>query len=285
MGSGGASVEVVFFGTSTVWLSDGTSEILIDGFLSRPSLLRVAFGRIAPDLGRITSALARAGLTRLDALFVAHSHYDHVMDAPEVVKHLGGRLFGSESTLNVGRGAGLGEESMTRIEDGDEYSVGAFTVRVLGGVHSPGNRFPGTIAKPLVPPVRASRYRDGGCFSLLVTHPDGSLLIHPSANVVPHAFDGLDVDVLYLAIGALGTQSDRFRDDYWRHVVDATRPGLIVPIHWDDFFVSLDRGLRPLPRFFDRFAVARAFLDRKSRETGITVRFPEPFEVIRPFVR
>ncbi|WFF05239.1 hypothetical protein O7622_19500 [Micromonospora sp. WMMD1076] len=107
------------------------------------------------------------------------------------------------------------------------------------------------IEEPLVPPVRASRYRDGGCFSFLITHPGGSLLIHPNAN----------------------------------YMVDATRPGLIMPIHWDDFFVSLDSGLRPLPRFFDRFAVARAFLDPKSRESGIAVRFPEPFEVIRPFVR
>ncbi|MGA4686482.1 MULTISPECIES: MBL fold metallo-hydrolase [Micromonospora] len=285
MGSSGASVEAVFFGTTTVYLSDGTSGILIDGFLSRPSLLRVAFGRIAPDLARITGALARVGLTRIDALFVAHSHYDHAMDAPEVVKLLGGRLFGSESTLNVGRGAGLAEESMTRIADGDEWTIGALTVRVLTGDHSPGNRFPGVIEEPLVPPVRASRYRDGGCFSFLITHPGGSLLIHPSANYVPHRFDGLDVDVLYLAIGALGVQSQQFQSDYWRHVVDATRPGLIVPIHWDDFFISLDRGLRPLPRLFDRFAGARAFLDRKSRESGIAVRFPEPFEVVRPFVR
>ncbi|MBQ1046708.1 MULTISPECIES: MBL fold metallo-hydrolase [unclassified Micromonospora] len=285
MGSSGASVEAVFFGTSTVHVTDGTSGILIDGFLSRPSLLRVAFGRVAPDVGRITGALARAGVTRLDALFVAHSHYDHVMDAPEVVKLLGGTLFGSESTLNVGRGAGLAEESMARVADGDEYRVGAFTVRVLAGVHSPGNRFPGTIDEPLVPPVRASSYREGGCFSFLVTHPAGSLLIHPSANFVPGKFDGLDVDVLYLAIGALGVQSRRFQDDYWRHVVDATRPGLIAPIHWDDFFVSLDRRLRPLPRIFDRFAVAKAFLDRKSEETGIPVRLPEPFEVMRPFAR
>ncbi|MBP1783434.1 L-ascorbate metabolism protein UlaG (beta-lactamase superfamily) [Micromonospora sp. HB375] len=285
MDSSGTSVEAIFFGTTTVWLSDGTSGILIDGFLSRPSLLRVAFGRVAPDLGRITSALARAGVTRLDALFVAHSHYDHAMDAPEVVKHLGGRLFGSESTLNVGRGAGLAEESMTRIADGGEHTVGAFTVRVLAAVHSPGNRFPGTIDEPLVPPVRASSYRDGGCFSFLITHPGGSLLIHPSANFVPGKFDGLDVDVLYLATGALGVQPRRFQDDYWRHVVEATRPGLIVPIHWDNFFVSLDRRLRPLPPVFDRFAVTKAFLDRRSAEARIPVRFPEPFEVTRLFAR
>jgi L-ascorbate metabolism protein UlaG (beta-lactamase superfamily) len=284
MASAEAVVEATFFGTSSLYVSDGTSGILIDGFLTRPSLLRVALGRIAPDLGRITRALTRAAVTQLDALFVAHSHYDHVMDAPEVVKHLGGRLFGSESTLNVGRGSGLGEGSMTRVADGDEHTFGAFTVRVLGGVHSPGNRFPGTIGEPLVPPTRASNYRDGGCFSFFITHPSGSMLIHPSANFVPNKFDGLEVGCLYLGVGALGAQSPRFQSDYWRHVVEATRPDLIVPIHWDNFFVSLDQKLRPLPAPFDRFAKTKELLDRKSAESRIPVRFQEPFEVIRPFI-
>ncbi|MGC4892843.1 MBL fold metallo-hydrolase [Micromonospora sp. DT31] len=283
MGASGAPVEAVFFGTSSVYVSDRTSAVLVDGFFTRPSLPRVVFGRVAPDLGRITRALTRAGVTRLDALFVAHSHYDHVLDAPEVVKHLGGTLFGSESTLHVGRGGGLDEQSMTRVADGDEHRVGAFTVRVFGSVHSPGNRFPGSIEAPLVPPTRAGRYRDGGCFSFLLTHPDGVMLVHPSANVVPHSFDGLDVDVLYLGVGALGGQSARFQDDYWRHVVEATRPRLVVPIHWDNFFVSLDRRLRPLPGFLDRFAETKAFLERKSAQSGIPVRFQEAFEVLNPF--
>ncbi|MBB5114017.1 MBL fold metallo-hydrolase [Micromonospora echinospora] len=285
MAASEASVEATFFGTSSVHVSDGTSGVLVDGFFSRPSLRRVAFGRIAPDLGRITSALSRARVRRLDGLLVAHSHYDHAMDAPEVVKHLGGKLFGSDSTLHVGRGSGLDEQAMTRIADGDEHTVGSFTVRVLGGLHSPGNRFPGVIEEPLVAPTRASSYRDGGCFSFLVSHPTGSMLIHPSANFVPNKFDGLDVDCLYLGIGALGAQSPRFQDDYWRHVVEATRPGLVVPIHWDNFFVALDQKLRPLPALLDKFARTKEFLGRKSAESGIPVRFQDAFEVIRPFVR
>ncbi|MEU1812539.1 hypothetical protein O7622_19495 [Micromonospora sp. WMMD1076] len=42
-------------------MSDGSSGILIDGFLSRPSLLRVALGCVAPDLGRITAAARATG--------------------------------------------------------------------------------------------------------------------------------------------------------------------------------------------------------------------------------
>jgi L-ascorbate metabolism protein UlaG (beta-lactamase superfamily) len=277
-----AQVRATFLGTSTIYLDDGTSAILVDGFVSRPSLLRVAFGRIEPDPERITRALARAGISRLDALLVAHSHHDHAMDAPEIVRRLGGVMYGSASTLNIGRGRGLDEGSMAVVGDGDALTVGAFTIRIFEGAHSPGNRFPGTIDEPLVPPARASTYRDGGCYSFHISHSTGTLLIHPSANFIPHQFDGLDVDALYLGVGAVGAQSKQFQDDYWRHVVEATRPTVILPVHWDNFFRSLDRPLQPLPFFMDKFDRTKGWLDRKSTESGIPVRFPRPFETVTP---
>jgi L-ascorbate metabolism protein UlaG (beta-lactamase superfamily) len=279
-----APVHSTFFGTSSVHVTDGVSGVLIDGFFSRPSLPRVALGRpIAPDLSRIADTLSRGGIERLDAVFVAHSHHDHVMDAPEIVKSVGGVLHGSESTLNVGRGADLSEQSMRRISDGDKYTFGDFTVQVFEGVHSPGDRFPGTIDEPLVPPVKASAYRTGGCYSFLFEHPTGTILVHPSANFVPGKFDGLHVDLLYLGIGALGAQPVRFQNDYWHHTVEATSPRLIVPIHWDDFGRSLDQKPRPMPRILDKFARTKDLLDRKSAESGIPVRFQQPFETITPF--
>jgi L-ascorbate metabolism protein UlaG (beta-lactamase superfamily) len=279
-----ASVRSTFFGTSSVHVTDGVSGVLVDGFFTRPPLLRVALGLpIAPDLERIAGTLSRGGIEQLDGLFVAHSHYDHVMDAPEIVKRAGGVLYGSESTVNVGRGAGLREQSMTRIGDGDKYTFGDFTVRVFEGVHSPGEKFPGTIDAPLVPPVKASAYRTGGCYSFLFEHPAGTLLVHPSAGFVPGQFAGLDVDVLYLGIGVLGAQPAQFQDDYWHHTVEATRPGLVVPVHWDDFGRSLDEKLRPMPRVLDNFAKTKDLLDRKSAESGIPVRFQQPFETITPF--
>ncbi|MEV8508236.1 MBL fold metallo-hydrolase [Actinoplanes sp. NPDC051475] len=277
-------VQCTFFGTTSVFVSDATAGIFTDAFLSRPPLLRVALGRIAPDRGRISQALARGHVERLDGIFVAHSHYDHALDAPEVIRQLGGTLYGSESTLNVGRGAGLGEDSLQRIADGDEHTVGDFGVRVFEGLHSPGNRYPGTIDEPLTTPARASSYRDGGCYSFHIAHPTGSVFIHPSANFVPDKFKGVQADVLYLGIGALGAQPEHFREGYWHHVVEAISPKLIIPVHWDNFMHPLTKKLRPMPAFMDRLTDTKDFLDRKSAEGGWTVRFQDPFETITPFV-
>ncbi|WP_425860927.1 MBL fold metallo-hydrolase [Arthrobacter sp. TWP1-1] len=277
-------VRATFFGTSTVYLTDGTSHIMIDGFLTRPPLLRALLGRIAPNPRRIQELLARGGVSALDALFVAHSHYDHVMDSPEVIKQLGGTLYGSESSLNVGRGAKLGEDRMSVIADGEEFSFGDFTVRVIEGIHSPGNRYPGAIDTPLVTPTKASNYRDGTCYSFHITHPTGTVLIHPSANFVPNKFTGLDVDVLYLGVGILGTQTEEFRDDYWHHVVTATSPSCIIPVHWDDFGRPLSRNLRALPPVIDKFSVMTNYVERRCAEEDVLLIVQKAFETLDLFM-
>jgi hypothetical protein len=63
-----------------------------------------------------------------------------------------------------------------------------------------------------------------------------------------------------LGIGGLGTQDEAYRDAYWREVVLATGPRLLVPIHWDDFTISLDRPLQPMPTLLDDFDASMRFL-------------------------
>ena len=59
---------VTFLGVSTLLFDDGASAILFDGFFSRPSLLRVGLGRIAPDEARKSWMGANGGVG--SALFI-----------------------------------------------------------------------------------------------------------------------------------------------------------------------------------------------------------------------
>jgi len=275
-----ATVRATFFGTSSLYLTDGTSGIFIDAFLTRPSLFKVLFGKIRPDIGHIRKALADGNVGAVDALFTGHSHHDHALDSAEVLKVTGGHLYGSESTLNIGRGAGLDEGRLHRIGDGDQLAFGAFSVRVFRGVHSPGDRYPGTIDRPLVPPAKASEYRTGGTFSFHITHPAGNVLIHPSANFVAGTFGGVEADVLYLGIGGLGAQDKQFQEDYWSNTVGAVHPARIYPIHWDNFGRALTRPLKPMPRVLDNFARTKAFL---ATRRGAPIVWQDALETVTLF--
>jgi L-ascorbate metabolism protein UlaG (beta-lactamase superfamily) len=80
---------VRFLGTATISFDDGHTVIMTDGFFSRPSLARVLFGTVKPNEQRIREALQRAHLTRVAAIFVGHSHYDHAMDTAIVAERTG----------------------------------------------------------------------------------------------------------------------------------------------------------------------------------------------------
>src|ERR1700722_893355 len=74
------SIKVTFLGTNTLLFDDGESQVMIDGFFSRPSVVKL-IKKVETDTRVVDAALKQAKVDRLKALFVSHSHYDHVFDA------------------------------------------------------------------------------------------------------------------------------------------------------------------------------------------------------------
>lgn len=279
----GGALRAVFAGTSTILFRDRDTAVLIDGFFTRPGLARVALGRIAPDPATVDRCLRRLAVTRLAAVICAHSHYDHALDAPLVAERTGALLVGSASTANLGRGHGLPETQLRVVADGEVLGFGAFEITLLDSVHSPGDRYPGTIAEPLAPPARARAWRSDTSYSVLIRHAGRGVLVHASANHRPGALTGHPADVVYLGIGTLGRQPEHFRQAYWDQVVRATGARRVIPVHWDDFFRSLDRPLRPLPYLVDDMAAAMRFLDDQSRRDNVELVLPIPWHPTHPF--
>jgi L-ascorbate metabolism protein UlaG (beta-lactamase superfamily) len=235
------AVTVRYTGTATLVFSDGETTWMTDGWFSRPSPLEVLFGKIEPDLDAITRGLAHNEVDKLSAVFPLHSHYDHAMDAPEVAKRTGAMLLGSESTANIGRGWGIPEEQIRAVTDREPITLGKFTVTPIEVRHF---QFPNPemaaralgdpeIDAPLTPPVGAFDYRVGKAYALHVTHPKGTWLILGSAGFVEGALDNYEADVVFLGVGALGSQTDAYRETYWKESVERTHPSRVIPIHWD----------------------------------------------------
>lgn len=274
-------LRAMFYGTSTLSLTDGTSAIMTDGFFSRPSLLRL-LTRFSPDESEIAFALSKAP-KKIDAIFVAHSHHDHAMDAGLVAMKTGAVVHGSESTLNVARGQGTPAEQLRLLQVRTPLQFGAFRVTAYETPHSPEPTSPGFITEPVHSPARLSTYRVAENFSFYVEHPLGNVLIVPSANYIPGTFDGLKADMVVLGIGALGKQPDGFAESYWSESIGKTGARLVFPVHWDDFTRSLREPLVPMPFFLDDMKAGMAKIDAMARRDGVTVRFLPPLqEVLLP---
>ncbi len=284
-------VTATFLGVTTILLDDGTTAIMTDAFFSRPSMAQM-LAPIGPNDKRIDDSLRGARVSRasdvpnrphtrkLDALMVAHSHYDHALDSGRVAKRTGALLVGSNSTKNIGLGEDLAPTGIETIGDGSRFACGSFKITVVASPHAEKNRFKGEIDKPLIPPKYVGAYKEGGNYSFLIQHRGLNILIHPSATAVSKSFNDVRADVVFLAIGMLGQQSDKDIEDYWNTVVRATDAKLVIPTHWDDFFSPLDEPLRPTPRPLDEVERAMNVLLLLANRDNVAVRFMPVFKPV-----
>jgi len=267
-------LSVTWGGVTTLLLDDGSSAIMTDGFFSRPSLSTVAARRLSSSRPRIEAALSQLGVTRLEAVVPVHTHFDHAMDSAAVAQLTGARLFGGTSAALIGRGHGL--ERIGTVASGEQVAAGNYDITLIEGSHCPPDRFPGAITAPVDPPAKASAYKCGEAWSMLVHHrPTGQqLLIVGSAGFVPGALAGRRADVAYLGVGQLGLQPQNYITEYWIQTVRMVGARRVVLTHWDDFFRPLDKPLRALPYAADDLDVSMRVLSQLAAEDGIELHLP-----------
>ena len=237
----GAALDIAWLGTAGHIVRTAGTTILIDPFLTRPGFARLLFGRLSTDAG----ALARLP-EKVDAVLCGHSHFDHLLDAPEIARRTGALLVGSGSTCAFGRAAGLPETQLCEVPpEGRTLAVGDCEVRFVPSLHGriflgrvP---FPGTVSAPRLP-ARMWHYRMGGAFGVLVRAPGATVYHNGSADLIDAELAGVRADVLL--VGLAGRKATR---DYLGRLVTALEPGLIVPTHHDAFFAPLTRGVHLLP--------------------------------------
>jgi L-ascorbate metabolism protein UlaG (beta-lactamase superfamily) len=278
-----AGLTATFLGVSTLWFNDGETGILLDGFFSRPSIRRTIFTRIAPDRAAVRSALERARIRKLAAVIAVHSHYDHAMDIPLVAELTGADVVGSESTANIARGVGFPEERIRVVTGAAPMRFGRFTVTMIPTRHFPHGMAMGAIDAPLVPPARASAYKEGGSFSVLIEHDGRSLLVQSSAGFVPGALLGRRAETVFLGLAGLATRDDVYREQYWHEVVRTVGARRVVPIHWDDFTLPLEAPLSPMSSLIDDIPASLDFLLERSRQEDVELQMVDAWQRLDPF--
>jgi L-ascorbate metabolism protein UlaG (beta-lactamase superfamily) len=275
-------IKVTFFGTSTLLFDDGKSQIMVDGFFSRPSVSKVAFGKIRSNEKLIKTIIQQYHLERLKAIFVCHSHYDHAMDAPLLCKLTGAKLYGSSSTLNLGKGEKLADDAMRFFEPGKKISIGAYSVTIVNSKHTPPFKLFGksnatdphhpNIDAPLRQPAHAEKYIEGGTFDVYIEHNNKRFLVKASTNYLAGALQFYPCDVLFLGTAMLGIQPADFQQQYYDETVKATGAKMVIPIHWDNFMRPLSKPLVALPNISDNVEAGLQFLLNKTKAEHVDFR-------------
>lgn len=277
--------SVTWMGVATLLIDDGSSALLTDGYFSRPSLAKIATGKVAPSPARVDGCLARAKVSRLAAVVPVHTHIDHALDSALVADRTGAQLVGGRSAANVGRGYGLAENRIVVAVSGEPIRLGAYDVTLIESHHCPPDRFPGVIDEPVIPPVKASAYRCGESWSTLVHHRSTGrrLLIQGSAGFVKGALAGHRADAVYLSVGQLGLQPRSYLVDYWTETVRAVGARRVILIHWDDFFRPLTKPLRALPYAGDDLDFSVQILDELAANDGVALHLPTVWQRENPW--
>jgi len=273
-----ASVTATWLGVTTLLFDDGETQILIDGFFSRPSFWDSILGRaVVSDAATINYALHEFGMRRLVAVIPAHSHFDHAMDIGAIANRTSASVLGSESTANIARGAGVPDDQIVVAAAGDVYEFGEFRVRLLPSRHAPiGWRgsapLPGTIDEPLPLPQPIDAFREGLSYSIIIEHTQGTTLVQGSAGFVEGALDSLSADVVMLSVGGLTTLDQDYAENYWQETVTNTGARAVYPIHFDDFTKPFGTVV-PAPKFLGNLQKTahwfNAFRDKWDQETQI----------------
>lgn len=283
-------VTLKYLGTAGWEISDGTTIILIDPYLSRINGPAPPGGGSGHALGGDTrhkygwsdiatpdEAAIDAHIQRADFVLVTHTHYDHILDVPHIALKTRATVIGTESTENVMRAYSVPEEQLITVRGGEDYQFKGFSVKVIPSIHSPldhkhyfsSETAPAGMKAPL---TLQQIHPEGGTLAYFIRIGGHQILAFGGNNYIEREIMGLEPDVAL--IGAGGSRKDLY-DYSGRLMRDLHYPPLVLPTHWDNFLAPYDASQQPaldaLQLFIQEIAAA-------SPKTKVIV--PKNFETV-----
>lgn len=254
-----------WLGVAGIELRVSDTVLVIDPYFTRATFRYVWWGRVFPDVQKI-----KRHLPTCDYVLITHPHWDHVMDAGEILRYSGAQGYGSLNACRLMVITGASGKNVHEIKAGDHLKLGPFSIDVaaLGHRWTPINRWiNGNLRPDLEAPLKLLDYRMDASYGFLIQAEGWKLLV----GDLPMA-----ADVLFTV--PLNPM------DHYKRLLASVQPKLVIPIHWDDLFHPSAMQARPiftLPRLgwpplqrFDIYAFERMF---EMLSSSVRLLIPNPF--------
>jgi len=249
-----------YLGTAGWEITDGTTIILIDPYLSRingPAPPGGGSGHPAAgdtrraynwsDITTPDTAAIDEHIQRADFVLVTHTDYDHILDVPYIALKTRATVIGTESTENVMRAYGIPEQQLITVRGGEDYQFSGFSLKVIPSIHSPLDHkryFSSATAPPgmKAPLTLEQIHPEGGTLAYLVRLGGHQILGFGGNNYIEREIAGLEPDIVLVGAGA----SRKEIYDYSGRLMRALHyPALVLPTHWDNFLLPYEASQQP----------------------------------------
>lgn len=225
-------VDVVWTGAAGLQFHNAKTTILVDPYYTRINIFNTLLGSITPDAVAIDIKVPHP--EQVKAIIVGHTHSDHALDVPYIMRRSYANLIGSQSMdalMSIS-----GQPGRTTVCKGGETvplgELGTVTmIRSTHGLVTMGKvPFPGEIRPTCTLPMKASGYRVGTAFAPKIEIQGMTFLHCGSANFIDEEIAGHTCDILFLCVPGW-----KKRPGYPEQLISMTQAQTVVLFHWDDF--------------------------------------------------
>lgn len=236
---------------ASVVLEDEKTVIFIDPMFTRAGVLNwLGISKLRSDEELVKSVLKDNTITKVDALFISHSHYDHSIDAPMVAKHTGGTLYVDPNSERIARAYKEPKIKIQRFENLKPLQIGDFKITPILRDHSPIRTFdfhflPGPVPEDF--DFGFYDYHVGDTWLYYIEHPKGKIVIDQGSEPFIDRLKPftLAADVLIQGV------ANRLNDEaIVKGYMEFLKPKVFMPLHFDNFIWPFDPkgGLTTLPK-------------------------------------
>ena len=234
------ALSLTWYGTSCFYLTDGKDAILFDPFFTRASKMDlVLFKELKADQKLVEKWLPIEKRKKIKAMFVSHTHYDHILDIGPVHSGTESKIYGSFSTLKISKANGINNKFLVRTTAGQIINVGGFEIEILSGKHAPHffnfTLATGKVSKDFTYPASAIAYKMDEIYTYLIRYK--GKVIYFNASTGPTLKKETKVDIMI--------QGLTFKSLYGELIekqIKPYSPKIIIPSHHDDFFRPLSEN-------------------------------------------
>ena len=277
-------LTVTFFGTTSLLFEGEKNKVMVDGFVTRPSALKLLFTNLKPNRKYIDSLQRSNWIPKqIDALLVTHAHHDHSLDSAYIACLTDAKLWGPDSVLSIAESEPTSRSGEVpclhmfgRALPEVPIPAGEFTITPFDVSHSPLELFPGEVAQDPQLPAWVGSYKSGRTVSYLLRHREADVLVSSGLPTKPVSPLIQSADVVFLSIGGLLKKHGRIVEETWDEVVCKTGAKVVVPTHWDIFTTPLNQPLRVMPWPFANFDGVMEILEKLAERDEVSLHFIPP---------